>query len=275
MSASEMSGQGDCLRGVYTSGSVATSSGGTESLVANPNSDRRRPNRTHRLDVRIGGAEKQRLKEFADEKGVAVSALVLAAVLDVVDADRVPTSIAPAVDTDTAVSGAGTQDRRSELRELTASVDAVGVLVNAVAKHANSDEPARAEMPDDVLGVEDVLTEVRNVVTRVQEWVTAHEATAGGLRPLTIAVNRVANNVGQLARRVRDGRIIYVDALDDVAKVEAVLPDVLNVLEDVQGRLGARVATPDGIKLQRVLSELHRVTAENRQLRKQLGVGVS
>lgn len=242
--------------------------------MANPTDDRRRPNRTQRLDVRVGEADKQRIKRFADERGVKVSALVLAAVLDVVEADRVPTSIAAAVDTDADASDAGAQNRRSELRELTASVDAVGVLVNEMARHANSDEAAVAEHPDGILGVEDVLVEVRDVVTRVQTWVTEYEATAGGLRPLTTAVNRVANNVGQLARRVRDGRIIYVEDLDDAESVGAALPEVLHVLEDVQGRLGARVATPDGIKLQRVMAELNRVTAENRRLRMQLGVGV-
>src|SRR5699024_9323442 len=109
---------------------------------ANPTDDRRRPNRTQRLDVRVGEADKQRIKRFADERGVKVSALVLAAVLDVVEADRVPTSIAAAVDTDADASDAGAQNRRSELRELTASVDAVGVLVNEMARHANSDEAA-------------------------------------------------------------------------------------------------------------------------------------
>lgn len=238
--------------------------------MANPTDDRRRPNRTRRLDVRIGEAEKQRLKEFADERGVKVSALVLAAVLDVVEADRVPTSIAAAVDTDADASVAGAETRRSELAELTASVDAVGGSLNVIVHAAHSGEAAVVPDPDGLLGVEDVLADVRDALGRVREWVVAHEATAGGLRPLTTAVNRVGNNIGQLDHKVGAREVEYLDGLDDAAAMAAALSEVRDVLADVQGRLGARVATPDGLKLQRVMAELNRVTAENKRLRKQL-----
>ncbi|MGP5655559.1 hypothetical protein [Candidatus Corynebacterium faecigallinarum] len=238
--------------------------------MANPTDDRRRPNRTRRLDVRIGEAEKQRLKEFADERGVKVSALVLAAVLDVVEADRVPTSIAAAVDTDADASVAGAETRRSELAELTASVDAVGGSLNVIVHAAHSGEAAVVPDPDGLLGVEDVLVDVRDALGRVREWVVAHEATAGGLRPLTTAVNRVGNNIGQLDHKVGAREVEYLDGLDDAAAMAAALSEVRDVLADVQGRLGARVATPDGLKLQRVMAELNRVTAENKRLRKQL-----
>ncbi|MDN6704569.1 hypothetical protein [Corynebacterium glyciniphilum] len=238
--------------------------------MANPTDDRRRPNRTRRLDVRIGEAEKQRLKEFADERGVKVSALVLAAVLDVVEADRVPTSIAAAVDTDADASVAGAETRRSELAELTASVDAAGGPLNVIVHAAHSGETAVVPDPEGLMGVEDVLVEVRDALGQVREWVVAHEATAGGLRPLTTAVNRVVNNIGQLDHKVSAGEVDYLDGLDDAASVAAVLAEVQDVVEGVRARLGARVATPDGLKLQRVMAELNRVTAENKRLRKRL-----
>lgn len=238
--------------------------------MANPTDDRRRPNRTRRLDVRVGEADKSRIKRFADESGVKVSALVLAAVLDVVDTGRVPRSVAAAVETDAAASGADAVARRSELAKLTAAVDAAGEVLNSLVHAVHADEVAAVVTPDGATGVEDTLIEVRDVLGQVHEWVTAHEATAGGLRPLTTAVNRVANNIGQLDYKVGVGEVAYVDGLDDAATVAAVLGEAKVVLGDVRDRLGARVATPDGLKLQRVMAELNRVTADNRRLRQQL-----
>ncbi|MGP9623719.1 hypothetical protein ACT3S7_12205 [Corynebacterium sp. AOP34-AQ2-28] len=238
--------------------------------MANANDDRRRANRGARITIRLTEGESGEVKAFADSHGIKPSALARAAVLDVVGTGAVPRAVAAAVETGTTVSGVDAADRRSELAELTAATDAVGGPLNVIVRAVHSGETAVIPDPGGLVGVEDVLVDVRDVLVRVRGWVVAHEATAGGLRELTTAVNRVANNLGQLSYKIGADEVDYLDGLDDAATVSAVLSEVQGVLGDVQGRLGARVATPDGLKLQRVLSELNKVTAENRKLRKQL-----
>lgn len=125
--------------------------------------ERRRPSRGKRLMARFDEGEARQVKEFAAAKGVGVSALVRAAVLDAVEG-RGGERVGQAVEY-SAKPSEGDTTTKEESRRLRTEVNRVGVLFNQTVRRVNTDGAG-------VLNDERVLeqlVEVGKVLREVQE----------------------------------------------------------------------------------------------------------
>lgn len=104
--------------------------------------DTRPPRKGERLTVRFNEGELARVRRRALAMGVAPSALVRAAVLDVVGAGSVPTAIAAAI-----VDSEGVSAASPALRELRVEVNHIGVNFNQLVRKVNRDGSATLDSP--------------------------------------------------------------------------------------------------------------------------------
>lgn len=96
--------------------------------MANPNKDIRPKSRSSVRSFRVGEAEAERSDAYAARLGVGTSALARAAYLDVVEAARVPTAIAAAIDS------VQPQAASEDMRALRAAVNRVGGNFNQMLR---------------------------------------------------------------------------------------------------------------------------------------------
>lgn len=123
----------------------------------------RRQSRGKRLMARFDEVEERQVKEFAEAKGVGVSALVRASVLDTVEG-RGGERVGQAIEY-SAQPLEGDKTAKDESRRLRTEVNRVGVLFNQTVRRVNTDGAG-------VLNDEKVLeqlVEVGKVLREVQE----------------------------------------------------------------------------------------------------------
>lgn len=137
--------------------------------MANPRNDRRRPTRVRRVTVRFDETEVTRLTRFASGRAINVSALMRAAVLDVVGGHTAGPTIAPAVEEPQAAS--------RDLVALRVAVNRVGVNVNQLARLGNRHGFVVLTGEDDHATCTQVLAQTKAVLDEVRD------ALGGSARP--------------------------------------------------------------------------------------------
>lgn len=128
--------------------------------MANPVKDTRPPVKSRVVSVRLDAVEYGALTTYAAKTGVALSSLMRAAVLDVVQGSRMlPRAIAPAVAPREALS--------PEVTALLTEFKRVGVNVNQLARLSNSRGAMVVTAEDDRASVTAILTETKSLVSKV------------------------------------------------------------------------------------------------------------
>lgn len=130
--------------------------------MASPFRDERRPTRGHRVTVRLGEAEFERISSAATRYGVAPSSLMRVAVLDAVDDTRSLPSIANAIDTAPEASS-------GELRELRTAINRVGANFNQLARLSNQHGTLVITEADDPEVVTSLLGELSDLLSEVRQ----------------------------------------------------------------------------------------------------------
>lgn len=132
-------------------------------MMTNNVPEGRRQSRGKRLMARFDEVEARQVKEFAEAKGVGISALVRASVLDAVEG-RGGERVGQAIEY-SAKPAEGDTTTKEESRRLRTEVNRVGVLFNQTVRRVNTDGAG-------VLNDERVLeqlVEVGKVLREVQE----------------------------------------------------------------------------------------------------------